>query len=199
VRIDVCVILPDLTGPASRHDGIGLEWFRDEAHLERFEDWLDTAGGRGATRALDEVAEPAASPVLVADEAVMRGDDWLRGHRGTGRTAYAHLALARRAEHLTPGEFSRRWRDHAGQLASAGSDRPVPIPARLRGLAYVQNHPRPRAAGEWAYDGLNEVYFDDVDALRERSRWFRESLAGGPGADFVRQSWFLAVRQERVA
>ena len=85
------------------------------------------------------------------------------------------MALARRASALTATEFSERWRSHAGHLGpklrSAGvtSDSSAPqllvIPADVRGLAYIQNHPLPRAGGEWAYDAVNEV----PEQLRSRT------------------------------
>jgi hypothetical protein len=59
----------------------------------------------------------------------------------------------------------------------------------------VQNHPRPRATGEWAYDALNEVYFDDARSLRTRIEWFRDNLSGQPEEDLVRQSCFIAARE----
>ena len=71
------------------------------------------------------------------------------------------------------------------------------IPEDARGLAYVQNHPRPRPEGEWAYDALNEVYFDDLDSLRTRIEWFREHLLDQED-DLVRENWFIVAREEVV-
>ncbi len=45
-RVAVCITMPDLTGPDPRHDGIGIEWFADADHLQRFQGWLDTPPGR---------------------------------------------------------------------------------------------------------------------------------------------------------
>jgi len=75
------------------------------------------------------------------------------------------------------------------------------IPDEVRGRAYVQNHPDP--AGERPYDAVNEVWFDDLAALRARVEWFRAHLSGpadsGPAeADLIRQSWFIAVREHVV-
>jgi hypothetical protein len=34
--------------------------------------------------------------------------------------------------------------------------------------AYIQNHPLVMPVRDWAYDAVNEVYFDDVDGLLAR-------------------------------
>ena len=49
------------------------------------------------------------------------------------------------------------------------------IPQCARGLAYVQNHPVPRAGGEWPYDAITEVWFDDAVSMQARAEWFREN------------------------
>ncbi|TDC65012.1 hypothetical protein E1200_19170 [Actinomadura sp. GC306] len=183
VRAAVCTTLPGLTGPGPGHDGIGIEWFADVRHLERFETWLGTPGGP---------ADPAASAVVAAEESVMRGAGWLDRRWRAGGERLKHMAVAVRAEGLAPAEFSERWRGHAGRTRAA-------IPDRVRGLAYVQNHPLPRAAGDWAYDAVNEVYFDDEAGLRARIAWFRENLPGPVRDDLFRASWFLAVREEVLA
>lgn len=172
-RVAVSTTLPDLTGPEPRHDGIVIEWFADADHLRRFEAWL------GAP-------DRAAGPVLVTEESVMRGAEWLDQRWRDGGEKLKHMAVAVRAEGLAPAEFSERWRAHSGRN----------IPDRVRGLAYVQNHPCPRTTGEWAYDAVNEVYFDDITGLRARVDWFRENLTGPLRSDLFRASWFLAVREE---
>jgi hypothetical protein len=106
------------------------------------------------------------------------------------------MALAERAAGLTAAEFSRAWRSRAGQVRRAGAERVTAIPAEVRGLAYVQNHPDP--AGERAYDAVNEVWFDDLAGLRARVEWFRVHLSGPAEADLIRQSWFIAVREHVV-
>lgn len=191
-RTAVCTTLPGLTGPEPRHDGIGIEWFADAAHLRRFETWLGT--GDGLPRRAGGLADPAASPVLVAEESVMRGAGWLDRRWRDGGGKPKHMAVAVRAAGLTPAEFSERWRAHSGRTGGKGTR--DAIPDRVRGLAYVQNHPCPRAAGDWAYDAVNEVYFDDEAGLRARIAWFRENLPGPVRGDLFRASWFLAVREE---
>jgi hypothetical protein len=198
-RVAFCVTLPDLTGPDPKHDGIGIEWFADADHLRRFQRWLESADGQGLRQQADAVVDGQASPAVVADECVLRGADWLERRWQDGGEKLKHMAIALRASGLTPAEFSQRWRSRAGQIRRPGIAEPTPIPEHARGLAYVQNHPLPRAAGEWAYDALNEVWFDDAPSLRARIEWFRENLAGQAEEDLVRRSWFIAVREEMVA
>jgi hypothetical protein len=192
VRVAVCTVLSDMT-PNPRHDGIGLEWFRDSEHLARFEAWLAAADGTVVERQLGRVLDVDASPVLVADEHVMRGGDWLEQRWRDGGAAFKHMAIARRAEGLTQAQFQDRWRSRAGKVGA------VLIPDGARGLAYVQNHPVPRSDGVWAYDALNEVWFDDLDGLRRRIAWFAEVLGDGTEDDLVGESWFVAAREEILA
>jgi hypothetical protein len=196
-RIAACLALPGPAGLVSKHDGIGIEWFADAGHLQRFLQWLGTPDGRLPPQA-ELVADHDASPVIVADECVLRGADWLEQRwRGAG-PKLKHMAIAVRASGLTPAEFSQAWRSRAGQIRRPGAAAVTAIPDDARGRAYVQNHPCPRTAGEWAYDAVNEVYFDDVASLRTRIAWFRENLSGQAEADLVRQSWFIAVSEEVV-
>lgn len=168
-RTAVCVVLPEF-GPA-RHEGVGITWFRDEAHLRRFTEW----------------AGPEESVVL-AEEVVLRGADWLERRWDAGEKL-KHMALAVRADGLSPAEFSERWRGHAGTVQ--GRERRTVIPGEARGLAYVQNHP---LTGARAYDAINEVYFDDAAGLRTRIEWFGKNL-GAEGDTLVKRSWFLSVRE----
>lgn len=233
LRVAVCTILPELTGPHPRHDGIVLEWFTDAAHLRRYRGWLGGGSGTGdgsgteapktpktpktlpipktppipkAPQAPDAppaaaLLDPGASPVIVAEEAVLRGAGWLDRRWRDGGDRLKHMALAVRAAGLTPAEFSRAWRSRAGQVRRAGATQVTAIPDEVRGRAYVQNHPD--LAGERAYDAVNEVWFDDLAGLRARVEWFRANLSGpaepGPAeADLIRQSWFIAVREHVV-
>jgi hypothetical protein len=183
LRIAVCTALPDLT-PDPKHDGIAFEWFADTGHLERYEAWLG------------EEVDVAACPVIVAEELVLRGADWLEQRWRSGGPRFKHMAIAVRAAHLSAAEFSEQWKHHAGQVGGSGAPA-VAIPTEARGLAYVQDHPCPRPEGEWAYDALNEVWFDDVAGLRTRIDWFRENQVGG-GDGLFRQSWFIAAREELI-
>ena len=133
--------------------------------------------------------------MIVADEFVLRGADWLERRWRGGGTKLKHMAIAVRASGLTPAEFSQAWRSRAGQIRRPGAADVTVIPNDARGHAYVQNHPQPRTAGEWAYDAVNEVYFDDLESLRTRITWLRENLSGQAEADLVRQSWFIAAQE----
>jgi hypothetical protein len=183
VRVTACTTIADLTEADPKHDAVGLEWFPDEARLERFEAWL----GR------EKIARDE-GPVVVADEVVMRGEDWLEQRWLRGGDKLKHMAIAVRAENLSPEQFSERWRSHAGRVGRVDAPALV-IPDEARGRAYLQNHPRSRPAVEPSYDAVNEVYFDDVEGLRTRVDWFRANF-DPDGEDFVRASWFLAVREE---
>ncbi|HVU72766.1 MAG TPA: hypothetical protein VHE83_07380, partial [Mycobacteriales bacterium] len=133
--------------------------------------------------------------VIVTEAHVMRGRDWLvnRWDRGP---VLKHVALAKRADGLTLAEMLDGWRNHGGTVQRPG-EAPVTIPDRVRGLAYVQHHPRLGADHEWRYDAITEVWFDDVDALRARAEWFATGPGSGQQALF-QQSWFLALREERL-
>jgi len=190
VRAATCTALPDVL-PDPRFDAIGLEWFADAAHLARFASWLASPRGAAVSEALSG-GEPGAGPVIVAREHTLRGADWLERRWREGGARLKHMAIARRAASLTAAEFSDRWRSRAGRVGA------VPIPEEARGRAYVQNHPLPDAGAGWAYDAVNEVYFDDLDGLRGRIAWFAEHFDGVGEDDLVGESWFVAVREEAL-
>jgi hypothetical protein len=198
-RLTVAIARPDLT-PEPRHDGFGLEWFTDADHVARFEDWLTTSAGREVLDALDRVLDLSSSPIVVADEVVGRGAEWLEQRWVTGGPRLKHVAIARRADGLTAAEFSERWRGRAGVVRAAGTGALVAIPDQARGQAYVQNHPRPlgEGDGEWAYDAINEVYFDRVDDLVARIDWFDHHLADAD-EDLVGANWFVAATEQVLA
>lgn len=177
VRFAICTALPDVI-PEPRHPGLALEWFRDPDHLARSDAWRSSTG----------VGE--ADVVVVAEEHVLRGDAWLAQRWRDGGAVLKHVALATRAAGLTASEFRTRWLGHAGSVGT------TPIPDEARGRAYAQNHPVPRTDGEWGYDAVNEVWFDDVDALRARVAWLAGAAADRADRDLFGASWFLAVREE---
>jgi hypothetical protein len=185
-RVTCCVSLPDEIVDQP-HDGIGLEWFADADHLGRFEAWSASEAARGRL-----VPADTAAFVVVADEHIARGAGWLEQRWATGGESLKHMAVARRAAGLTPAEFSSRWQDRAGVVGT------TPIPDEAKGCAYVQNHPLARETGDWRYDAINEVWFDDIGALRSRIRWLTDALATGADDDFVGESAFMAVREEVV-
>lgn len=161
-RVAVCTVLPEHT-PDAPHDRLLIEWF-------------------------DDVPEPNGAPCVVAEEHVVRGEQWLEARWRDGGPRLKHMALAVRATGLTAEEFSRRWHSHAGSVGA------TPIPEAAKGQAYVQDHPVP---GEWASDAVNEVWFDDEDDLRARIAFFDEVGTAGAG-DLVRAATFLAVREDLV-
>jgi hypothetical protein len=162
VRTVRCTVLPELT-PDAFTEVVTVEWF---------------------------TAPPDGGDV-VAEEHVVRGEQWLATRWRDGGDRFKHMAYARRAAGLTPGEFAERWRTHAG---TAGG---VPIPEEAKGAAYAQNHPLARAAGEWPFDAVNEVWFDGLDGLRRRIEWF-EANHDPAGDELFGPSRFLAVRETVV-
>ncbi len=190
-RLTVATALLDVDAD-QQYDGVGLEWFTGEEHLLRYEAWLATPDGQAAQRRLGEAADLDASPVVLADERVVRGADWLEQRwQGAGQKV-KQLAIATRAHGLTLPQFQELWRSRAGKIGAA------PIPDAFRGQAYIQNHPLVRAGRDWAYDAVNEVYFDNVDGLLARMGYFRENLTDTAEEDLVSKGWFLAVREQPV-
>jgi hypothetical protein len=190
VRVVSCTVLPDIT-PDQIHDGIGIEWFVDSAHLARFESWLASPEGGRIDDVLSEVLNLEASPLLLAEEHVMRGADWLEERWRHGGARLKHMAIARRAAGLTPTQFSELWKTRAGKVGS------VTIPEEARGRAYVQNHQLTPPAGSWAYDALNEVYFesDDLDGVRARIAFFADTMKAHGEDDLVSESWFVVASE----
>ncbi len=192
-RAVLCTVLPG-EGQPPRHDGISIEWFADDAHLERFEEWRSDAGPVG------DIAPIAGTGpgqiVVVASEVVRRGAEWLETRWRAGGAKFKHMAIARRAGHLTPAEFSHRWHAHAGTVSRGGASGDLVIPDDVRGLAYVQDHPLLRDDGASAYDAINEAYFDDPDGLRRRAMWFEENVGRYAQQELVRDRWFLCVRED---
>jgi hypothetical protein len=188
LRVASCIALPDEI-PDPVHDAIGIDWFTDADHLHRFQDWL-TATEPTPTNA---TVEANALAVVVASEHVLRGSDWLDKRWAAGGTRLKHMAIARRAMGLTPGEFSERWQNRAGKVGTTS------IPDVARGCAYAQNHPLPRRQGDWLYDAVNEVWFDDLDALRNRIQWMTRALSTGADDDLISESSFVAVREEALS
>jgi hypothetical protein len=193
-RAVACTTLHKVDGTEAPHDGISMEWFADMDALQRFETWLGSEDGHRAACAAGAV-EPDATAVIIAEEAVLRGADWLERRWADGAVKLKHMALARRAEGLSPNEFSERWRNRAGTIGGAGSARVIAIPDEAKGYAYVQNHPVPNAATDWIYDAVNEVYFDDLDEMRSRIDFFRKNDVGRAEADLVSAATFVAVTE----
>lgn len=194
VRLAVSTVLSEVGAAAARHDGIVVMWFDGAAALADYQAWLLTVPGQEVLRAINQVADRDRSPVVVADEVVVRGAEWLDDRWRSGGEQVKHVALARRSPGVSPEELSRRWKAEAGRTRSAAGG-VVAIPEPLRGQAYVQNHPVARSTGDWAYDAINEVYFDDPLQLEQRVAWFREHP---PAADdgLFRDPCFLVVSED---
>src|SRR5690606_16460159 len=107
VRVALCVALPELI-PDPVHDAIGISWFADGAHHRRFEEWME-ASGAGASLGATGSGPSAGFGLVVAEEHVGRGADWLAARWADGGPRLKHMAVARRAAGLTPAEFSARW------------------------------------------------------------------------------------------
>ena len=197
LRIALCTALPEVI-PDPIHDAISLEWFGDLSHLDRFTTWLDESAGLPVRHAMEQSPDIAGGPLVVADELVLRGSDWLEQRWVVGGPKVKHMAIATRAADLTFAEFSERWKGRAGKIHRPGDAQPIVIPDRARGQAYVQNHPQVRETGDWAYDAINEVYFDGVEGLRARVEWFNENLQEQAEQDLVREASFIAVREESL-
>jgi hypothetical protein len=191
VRLAVSRALTDFVAD-QKYDGVGLEWFTNEEHLRRYEAWLAAPDGEVPGKLLGEALELDASPVVVTDERVVRGAEWLEQRWRGGGPKLKQLAIATRATGLTLLQFLELWRSRAGKIGA------TPIPEAYRGLAYLQNHPRIMADRDWAYDAINEVYFDDMDSLLARIAYFERELTGQAEAGLVGANWFLAVREEPV-
>ncbi|HEY6532315.1 MAG TPA: hypothetical protein VIY72_08435 [Acidimicrobiales bacterium] len=172
VRVVRCVALPDLT-PDPFAEVVTVEWF-------------ETPLGAGSL-----AGDEGDLGDVVIEEHVVRGLEWLDARWRDDGDRFKHMAFARRAPSLTVAEFASRWRSHAGTLGGAS------IPEEIKGRAYAQNLPVPRAAGEWPFDAVNEVWFDDLDGLRRRVEWFQQ-YHEPTGDDLFGPSVFLAVRETVV-
>jgi hypothetical protein len=128
--------------------------------------------------------------VIVAEEVIQRGSDWLASRWNTGGRRWKHVSLARRAAGLTQAEFSERWRNHAGRATTKNAAF-APIPAAARGLAYVQNHPL--IGVEWPFDAITEVWFDNRESMQARIDWFRDNVTTD---ELFGETHFLLVAED---
>jgi hypothetical protein len=174
--------------PNPKHDGFGLAWFADTGHLASYEEWYCDSQ---AQKDLQDVLDLDNSPVVAAEEHVMRGADWLDERWRQGGSKFKHMAIAQRAKGLTLKEFFELWQTRAGKVGGAV------IPDEARGLAYAQN--RPLLTGEeWAYDALNEVYFNDLEGLRARIDYFAATMSEQSEDDLVSEAYFVAVTEDLI-
>jgi hypothetical protein len=195
LRVAACATLHNVLRTPSPHDGVELTWFADLESCNQFEAWRRTPEGCSATQRLSTLEDNRGERKVIANEEVVRGADWLQRRWSDGREKLKHMALAHRAAGITRAELSERWRKRAGQVGAAGAAT-LRIPDAARGLAYVQNHPLPGPV-DWAYDAINEVYFDDIAAMRARIDFFETHDVAAADADLFSAPRFLAV-VERV-
>lgn len=173
-RLVVNRVLPERSDPGTGIDAVVVEWLADDV------------------AARPDRAEQ--SPWLSVEEVVLRGGDWLEQRWRTGGACYKHLALATRSPGLTQAEFAEGWREHAGSVSSPSGGPAVPIPDAARGQAYVQDHPVLAADGPAApFDGLNEVWFDDLAGLDARRAWFAEHGVGRTDDGLFAPATYLAA------
>jgi hypothetical protein len=193
VRVTVATSLAQLMPGDAPHDGVATAWFTDDEHLAQFDAWLGTAHGRSVRGRIVQLIDDDASSAIVAEEAILRGADWLDEHWREGSDQLKHLVLARRAPGLSSAEFADR--SQARGVRSGTDLAATVVPDEVGGRAYVENHPCALETGDWAYDAVNEAYFDDLDSLRARIAWFESHEAEATGDELFGPSRFLAVRE----
>lgn len=153
-----------------------VQWFADIDALAAYKAW--------------EGERIDAATVIIAEEVIQRGGEWLERRWTEGTSKWKHVALARRAQGLSQSEFSNAWHGHAGK-ATTKSVASAPIPEAARGLAYVQNHPLPGI--NWQFDAITEVWFEDLHSMQPRIEWFRDNIVTD---DLFGEMIFLAVMEE---
>ena len=106
---------------------------------------------------------------------------------------YKIIMCSKRKAGITPEEFSQYWNEKHGPLAA----KLMPEVRR-----YVQNHAVRLGSGEPRFDGIAEVWFDDMDSLNKFRKWYLSDNAKAlkdDEANFVDpKSVFSFVAEERV-
>lgn len=189
VALAVPVDLPGL--PPPRFAAIDIQWFADNAAALANDAWLSATDPQLCT---GSSLLGAGSCQVVADEVVLRGGDYLATRWAQGGDRYKAMHFGRRNPALTRAEFSDRWRHQAGRLGDEE------IPADVRGLAYIQNHPVPLAGYEPPLDAVNEVYMERADHLVRRASWFaarQEAALRTEAESFMSptETWSMFVRE----
>ena len=100
------------------------------------------------------------------------------------------VALVRRKPEMAHDEFIRYWQDHHSKVV-----------ARLPGLrAYVQNPAFEGDKRDWPYDGMVEIWFDDVAAVKAAFESPESDAVRADELNFVDSiTWFLAEEHPIVA
>lgn len=100
------------------------------------------------------------------------------------------VGVVKRRPDITHAEFLRHWRDVHGPLAAA-------MPGLRR---YVQNPPLEVPGREPRYDGVAELWFDDLASLRASFQSPQGQKVGADQAEFIDQehSFSLFVEEREV-
>ena len=170
VRLTVNRVLPERSDPGTGIQAVVIEWPSPD----------------------DGASDTSRDTVLVVDEVVLRGADWLDARWRDGGDRYKHVALATRSPGLSPAEFAERWRAHASTVTTSASGPAVVVPDAVKGRAYAQDHPVPGAPPA-SFDGLNEVWFDDLAGLDARLAWFAEHGVGRTDDGLFAPATYLTV------
>lgn len=97
------------------------------------------------------------------------------------------MAVITRREGMDPAEFTRIWRDEHTQLVM-----------RLPGLrGYRQNHAVPHHR-EWPFDGVVELWFDDMDAARAAFRSEPAAAVRAHEQIFVQNVQTIVVQEHSI-
>jgi hypothetical protein len=142
---------------------IDMLWFDAREAALSHDEWIASVD---ADLVLEAGTGSGRSCQVVAEEVVLRGPEYLENRWRQGGSRLKMMSFGKRNPALTLAEFSREWRNHSGRLGDEE------IPAGIRGLAYVQNHPIPHDGGEWPFDAVNEVYFERAEDLERRREYF---------------------------
>ena len=177
VALAVPLALPGL--PPSRFVAVDCQWFADAGGTEANPAWLAAAG--------PDLWASTGSLLVVAEEVVLRGQDWLDARWAAGGARFKMMSCGRRDAAVPAAELSTRWRREAGRLGAEE------IPEDVRGQAYAQNHPLGRGGADRPLDAVNEVWFDRLADLRRRGAWFaaRQDAARALWAE----TWSLYLRE----
>lgn len=178
-RVAVAAPLPGFGPPAFA--AVDIQWFSDLSSSLANDGWLAS---------VDPHLRDSRS-LVVAEEVVLRGNDYLDCRWRLGGERLKMMSFGRRSPALTLQEFSARWRQEAGRLGAQH------IPDEVRGLAYVQNHPIPMDGEQWPFDAVNEVYFERLDHLRQRRDWFAARPVPA-GLMSPTETWSLFLRETPI-
>jgi hypothetical protein len=158
-RVAIGAPLTEAGFPPSPYAAVDVQWFTDKDAVRRNDAWLVSAG-------LGTDTLPDGTGVFVAEELVLRGEDYLAQRWKAGGEGYKMMSTSRRNPRLTIEEFSAGWRSQAGKLGDET------IPPEAQGLAYAQNHPVPLDERTWIVDAVNDVYFELLEHLAYRRDYF---------------------------